>query len=359
MVGSLLYSLARVLLDVLATSHGDESKLQAEVLALRRQVQVLERQIKRVRCSPGDRMIMAAFRPHLPRSAWAGLLVKPETVLGWHRALVRRTWAAYRGRPRRGRPPISKEVRQLIIRLARENPGWGYFRVRGELLKLGHTIAATTIRSVLLAAGIPPAPRRSGLSWKQFLTAHAESVIAADFICVDTVFFKRLYVPFFVHLATRRILAASCTAEPSEAWVTQQARQLTWRLEDEGIKLGFVIHDRDKKFAARADTVFKSAGAQVVLTPLMAPLANSVAERWVGSCRREALDRMLILNQRHLEAVLREYCIHYNDERPHRSRNLRPPSCRSHPAAPIAGRIKRTMRLGGLLSSYRIASPAA
>ncbi len=171
---------------------------------------------------------------------------------------------------------------------------------------------------MLLAAGIPPAPRRSGLSWKQFLKAHAESVIAADFFCLDTVFFKRLHVLFFVHLSTRRILSAACTAEPTEAWVTQQARQLMWRLEDEGIKLGYLIHDRDKKFAPKADLVFRSAGARVILTPLMAPLANSVAERWVGSCRREALDRMLILNQRHLEAVLRQYCIHYNDERPHR-----------------------------------------
>jgi len=141
--------------------------------------------------------------------------------------------------------------------------------------------------------------------------------------------------------------------------VTQQARQVCWRLEDEGIKLGFVIHDRDKKFAARADTVFKSAGARVVLTPLMAPLANSVAERWVGSCRREALDRMLILNQRHLEAVLHQYRLHYNDERPHRSRNLRPPSFRGNPPIPIAGWIKRTIRLGGLLSSYEVVPEVA
>ena len=359
MVASLVYSLIRVLVDVMVTSRSEEAELQAEVLALRRQVQVLERQIKRVRWSPADRMILAALRERLPPSAWAGLLVKPETVLGWHRALVRRKWAAYRGRPRRGRPPISTDVRQLIIRMARENPAWGYFRLRGELLKLGHAVAATTIRSVLLAAGIPPAPQRSGMSWKQFLRAHAESVIAADFFSVDTIFFKRLYILFFVHMSTRRILAASCTAEPNEAWVTQQARQLSWRLQDEGIKLGYVIHDRDKKFARQANTVFKSEGARVILTPLMAPLANSVAERWVGSCRREALDWMLILNQCHLEAVLREYCAHYNDERPHRSQNLRPPSYRGDPPTPVGGHIKRTTRLGGLLSSYGIVAQAA
>jgi putative transposase len=358
-VASLLYSLVRVLLDALVLSRSDHGELQAEVLALRRQVQVLERQIKRVRWNPADRMILAALRARLSGAAWAGLLVKPETVLDWHRALVRGKWALYRGRPRRGRPPISQDVWQIIIRMARENPSWGYFRLRGELLKLGQTVAATTIRSVLLAAGIPPAPRRSGPSWKQFLRAHAESVIAADFFCVDMIFFKRLYVLFFVHLATRRILAAVCTAAPTEAWVTQQARHLTWKVEDEGIQLGYVIHDRDKKFAPKADMIFKSEGARVILTPLMAPLANSVAERWVGSCRREVLDWMLMLNQRHLEAVLREYCLHYNDERPHRSRNMRPPSCRGDPSTPVGGQVERTIRLGGLLSSYGVAEPAA
>jgi putative transposase len=164
-VGSLIYSLLRVLMDVLATRHADQAGLQAEVLALRRQIQVLERQIKRVEWSPGDRMVLAALRGRIPRSGWAALLVKPETVLGWHRALVRKKWAAYRGRPRRGRPPISPECRQLIARMARENPDWGYFRVRGELLKLGYQIAATTIRSVLLAAGVPPSGRRSQMTW--------------------------------------------------------------------------------------------------------------------------------------------------------------------------------------------------
>ena len=358
-MGSLLYSLVRFLLDVVATSHGDQANLQAEVLALRRQVQVLERQIKRVRWSPGDQMIMAALRERLPRPAWAGLLLKPETVLGWHGALVRRKWAVYRSRPRRGRPPISKECRQLILRMARENPRWGYVRRRGEMLKLGHTVAATTIRSVLLGDGIPPAGRRSELTWKQFLAAHAETLMAADFFNVDTIFFKRLYVLIYVHLATRRVLLASCTAEPDQAWVTQQARNLCWKLEDEGIGLSVVVHDRDKKFAPSADVVFKSAGARVLLTPLMAPRANAYAERWIGSCRRECLDWMLILNQRHLEVAPREYCRHYNDERPHRSRNLRPPASRGDPIPPASGRIERRTRLGGLLNEYGPASAAA
>ncbi len=359
MADSLIYSLVRVLVDLIAVRRSDQAQLRAEMLVLRRQVQVLERQIRRVRWSPGDRMIMAALRDRLPRSAWAGLLVKPKTVLAWHRALVRRKWAGYRSRPRRGRPPISVERRQLILRMARENPRWGYFRIRGELLKLGYTVAATTIRSVLLAAGIPPAGRRSQLTWKQFLAAHAESLVAADFFSVDTIFFKRLYVLIYVHLATRRVLAASCTAQPTEAWVTQQARNLIWTLDEEGIDLSVVIHDRDKKFAPKADAVFKSEGARVVLTPIRAPIANAHAERWIGSCRRECLDWMLVLNQRHLEAILNDYCSHYNKERPHRSHNLRPPASRGDPTTPGGGQVARSTRLGGLLSDYRYVRPAA
>ena len=352
MLASLIYSLVRVLLDVISTSHRDRANLEAEVLVLRRQVQVLERQIKRVQWQPGDRMVLAALRDRLTPSAWAGLLVRPETVLGWHRALVRRKWAAYRGRPRRGRPPISMECRNLIVRMARENPSWGYFRIRGELIKLGYTVAATTIRSILIAAGIPPSWRRARLSWKQFLAAHAETLVAADFFSVDTILFKRLYVLICLHVASRRILLASCTAEPNEAWVAQQARNLSWRLEEEGIQLSAVIHDRDKKFARGADMILRSLGARVIQTPLMTPKANAYAERWIGSCRRECLDWMLVLNQRHLEAIIREYCAHYNHERPHRSRGLRPPADRGDPKRASGGAVQRQTRLGGLLSNY-------
>ena len=358
-VGSLIYSLLRILLDALAIRDGGQAGLQAELLALRRQVQVLERQIKRVHWSPGDRMVLAALRDRIPRSAWAGLLVKPETVLGWLRALVRRKWAAYSVRPRRGRPQISAGCRQLILRMARENQGWGYFRIRGELLKVGHQVAATTIRSVLLAAGVPPAGRRSQLTWKQFLAAHAETLVATDFFSVETVFFKRLYVLIYVHLASRRVLLASCISEPNASWVAQQARNLSWKLEEEGIELSVLIHDRDKKFAALADRVLTSQGARVVLTPLMAPRANAHAERWIGSCRRECLDWMVVVNQRHLETLIHEYCLHYNDERPHRSHNLRPPAFRSDRIRVAAGQIERRTRLGGLLSDYRPVSVAA
>jgi len=243
--------------------------------------------------------------------------------------------------------------------MARENPRWGYFRIRGELFRLGHQVAATTIRSVLLVAGVPPSGRRSQLTWNQFLTAHAETLVAADFFSVDTIFFKRLYVLIYAHLASRRVLLASCTSEPNAAWVTQQARNLSWKLEDEGINLSVLIHDRDRKFALQADRVFQSQGTRVILTPLMAPMANAHAERWIGSCRRECLDWMLIVNKRHLQAVVDEYCLHYNSERPHRSRKLRPPASRGHPIQMAEGQVERTTRLGGLLSDYRRMRAAA
>ena len=356
----LLYSLVRLLLDVIATSRQDQAKLQTEVLVLRRQVQVLERQVKRVQWSPADRMILAALRERLPRTAWAGMLVRPETVLGWHRDLVRRKWAAYGKRPRRGRPPLTQECRELIIRMAQENPSWGYFRIRGELMKLGRTVSATAIRSVLKRARIPPAGRRSELTWKQFLSAHAETLVATDFFSVDTVLLKRLYVLVFVHLGTRRVLAAACTSEPNREWVTQQARNLAWQLEEEGIELGILLHDRDRKFASSFDGVFESGGTRVVLTPLMAPKANAHAERWIGSCRRECLDWILIASEGHLRRVLQQYLDHYNDERPHRSRDLRPPSVRADPILAGAGdTINRSARLGGLLSHYHVGSRAA
>ena len=228
-----------------------------------------------------------------------------------------------------------------------------------HLLKLGHQVAATTIRSVLLAAGIQPSGRRSRLTWKQFLTAHAETLVAADFFSVDTIIFKRLYVLIYVHLASRRVLLASCTSEPNAAWVTQQARNLSWKLDDEGIKLSVLIHDRDKKFALQAERVFQSQGARVILTPLMAPTANAHAERWIGSCRRECLDWMLVVNQRHLQAVIDGYRLHYNEERPHRSRNLRPPASRSDSIQVASRQIERSTRLGGLLSNYRYVPTAA
>ena len=350
MLFSALYSALRLVIELIKLQTRDTKALQAEVLALRQQVRVLERQVKRVRWQPSDRLILSVLRERLPRSAWAGLLVRPETVLGWHRKLVRRRWAAYLGRRRVGRPPLAEECRQLIRQMAEENPTWGYFRIRGELMKLGYTVSATAIRSVLRRAGLPPAGRRAGLTWEQFLAAHANTLVAADFFAVDTVFLKRLYVLFFIHVGSRRIVWAACTGEPNGEWVTQQARNALWQLAEEATEVRLMLHDRDRKFSRGFDTLWEAEGARVMLTPLMAPKANAYAERWVGSARRECLDWMLIVGQRHLSRVVGEYVTHYNTERPHRSRDLMPPAG----AGPgvRGGRVVSRSRLGGLTHEY-------
>ena len=276
--------------------------------------------------------------------------MQPETVLGWHRELVRRRWAVYRNRRRVGRPPLAEECRQLIRQMAEENPIWGYFRIRGELMKLGYTVSATAIRSVLRRAGLPPAGRRAGLTWKRFLAMHANTLVAMDFFAVDTVFLKRLYVLFFIHVASRRIVWAACTGEPNGEWVTQQARNVLWQLADEATEVSLVLHDRDRKFTRGFDTVCEAEGARVMLTPLMAPKANAYAERWVGSARRECLDWMLIVGPRHLSRVVSEYVTHYDTERPHRSRDLMPPAG-AEPAL-RGGRVVSRPRLGGLTHEY-------
>ena len=252
------------------------------MLALRRQVLVLKRQIKRVKWAPADRMVLAALRERLPRSAWAALRVQPETVLGWHRDLVRRQWAAYRDRPSTGRPPLSEECRELIVRMARENSRWGYFRIRGELLKLGYTVSATTIRSILRRAHVPPAGRRSELTWKQFLAAHAETLVATDFFSVDTVFFKRLYVLMFVHVGTRRVLAAACTDQPDSSLGDSAGSESQLAARGGGDPPQPPDRRSRSEVPWQTSTAFRVRRGRVVLTPLMAPRANAHAERWIG-----------------------------------------------------------------------------
>jgi len=204
---------------------GDRDR-EVELLLLRHELSVLRRTVKKPRLNSADRMILAALARRLPRQALGGLLVRPETVLGWHRALVRRKWAAFGRRRGPGRPRIDRECRQLILRLARENSRWGYMRIRGELIKLGVTVAPSTVYEILRAAGIDPAPRRAGPTWRQFLTAQATGIIAVDFLHVDTVLLQRLYVLVFIEHGTRRMHLGGVTAHPTGAWTVQQARNL-------------------------------------------------------------------------------------------------------------------------------------
>ena len=236
--------------------------------------------------------------------------------------------------------------------MAAENSSWGHRRVHGELVGLGYQVAPSTVWKILHQAGVDPAPRRSGPTWQQFLTAQAHALLACDFFTVDTVFLKRIYVLFFLELATRRVHVVGVTAHPTGAWVAQQARNLLIDLDQRVDSLRFLLRNRDTKFTTAFDTVFKAAGIEVIRTPPQAPRANAFAERWVGTVRRECTDRILIAGERHLATILGEYTTHYNGHRPHRSLGQRPPEPRSGVTALAADKVQRRPILGALINEY-------
>src|SRR6266508_2771426 len=279
MVLSFVYWSLRRLLELMVLRRRSEREKEIEILLLRHQLRVLERQVARPTLTPADRVLLAAFSRVLPRRVWkTSLLWTPATLLRWHRELVARRWTYPHRRP--GRPPTRAEVRALVVRLARENPSWGYRRIQGELVGLGVKLAASTVWTILKEAGIEPAPRRLEASWAEFLRQQAASILECDFLTVDTLFLKRFYVLFFVELATRRVHLAGITTNPDGRWVTQQARNLLMELGDEGIRPRFLVRDRDSKFTRDFDEVFRSQG---IKSPVRAPKARAHAERWVGS----------------------------------------------------------------------------
>jgi hypothetical protein len=255
---------------------------------------------------------------------------------------------------RAGRPAIPTGVRALTVHLATENPTWGYRRVHGELVGLGYQFGASTVWKILHAAGIDPSPRRTGPTWSQFLHAQAQAILACDVFHLDTITLQRLYTFFAVEHATRRVHILGVTAHPTAAWLTQQARNLLMDLDDAHGLFRFLIRDRDSKFTAVFDAVFAAIDIQIIKTPVRAPRANAIAERFVGTIRRELLDRILIINQRHAAAVLREFESHYNDHRPHRTLGQAAPGRPLPQFAPTDIRkIQRHDRVGGLLHEYR------
>ncbi len=355
MIRSLLYLLLRRVLGLFRSDERAAADSELQIAVLRHQVAVLRRQVKRPIYRASDKAFLAAASRMLRREVWSAFLVQPETLLRWHRQLVRRKWT----RPHRppGRPALDPEVWGLILRLGRENPRWGYMRIRGELLKLGVKVSATTIATVLRRSGLGPAPRR-GPTWREFLRQQAAGMLACDFLTVETITLKTLYVLVWIELGTRRVHLGGATPNPDSAWVTQQARNLTMALQDEGRSPGFLIHDRDTKFSGSFDEVFRSEGLRIVLTPIRAPNANAFCERWVGTLRAECLDWTLILGRRHLERVLRTYIGHYNEARPHRGLALRTPIGNPSPAVrdPRASNVRRRDVLGGLIHEYGVAA---
>jgi putative transposase len=291
----------------------------AELLVLRPENAVLRRQVGRVRYQPGDRLWLAALSRLIPQCRWGEVFpVRPATLLAWHRRLVARKWD-YASRRRTGRPSTTAAIRKLVIRIATENPAWGHRRVQGELVRLGHAIAASTVWQILHDAGIDPAPRRAGPTWKQFLAAQARGIIAADFVHVDTVLLRRLYALIVIEHGTRRAHLVGITASPDGAWTTQAARNLLMDLGHRATTVKFLIRDRAGQFTRSFDAVCAAEGIRILASPPQAPRANAICERFIGTLRRELFDRLLIVNEQHLHKVLTEYLRHYNSARPHRA----------------------------------------
>src|SRR5450755_4106386 len=280
-MGTLGFVIVRALLGLVRLGPAPEAK-DVEIAVLRHQLAVLGRQVTRPRYTPTDRMLLASLARLLSRQRWGIFLVTPATLLRWHRELVTRHWTYPRtGRARRGLPESTVEV---VVRLARENPRWGYLRIVGEARKLGVAVSGSSVRTILRRHGLSPAPKRArkGPSWVEFLRAQATGTLACDFFCVDTVALTRLYVLFFVEVERRRVHLAGITAHPTGAWVTQQARNLMMDLgENAAGRFRFLVRDRDTKFTTGFDAVFAAAGVEVLKIPPRAPRANAYAERWV------------------------------------------------------------------------------
>ena len=360
MIISVVYLLVRCLLGCLMVLTRHQVSKDAELLVLRHENAVLRRQISRVRYQPGDRLWLAVLSRLVPRRRWGQVFaVTPATLLAWHRRLVARKWD-YASRRRPGRPSTAAAIRKLVIRIATDNPGWGHRRVQGELVKLGHPIAASTVWQIMHDAGIGPAPRRTGPTWKQFLTAQARGILAADFVHVDTVLLRRIYALIVIEHGTRRVRLAAITAHPDGAWTTQAARNFLMDLGQRATSVKFLIRDRAGQFTSSFDAVFTAGGIRILASPPQAPRANAICERIIGTLRRELLDRVLIVNEHHLRWALTEYLRHYNAARPHRSLGqLTPAQAESQPPQTInlaEHRVRRRQVLGGLTHEYYIAA---
>lgn len=347
---SFVYRFVRRVIEIVRVHQMDAVAKDAEILVLRHQLAVLQRQAARPRFTWSDRALVSALAHLVPRDRWASFLVTPETILRWHRALVRRHWTY--PRRNRGRPALAQGTVELVVRLARENPRWGYLRIVGELKKLGVAVSKTSVASVLRRHRLPPAPRRSGPTWSDFLRVQAKGILATDFFTVDTVTLRRFYVLFVIEIERRRVHLLGATANPNGPWVTQVARNSASDLEDAGRDFRFLIRDRDTKFTASFDAVLASIGIETIRTPVASPRANAFAERFVRTVREDCLDHLLVVSRRHLEALLVEYIRHYNEARPHRSLDLDQPLPR--PATSNTGNSKVIRRdvLGGIVHEY-------
>jgi len=357
---SLLYKVTRRLLSVPAVMLRRDSTKDAELLVLRHENAVLRRQVAGpVRYEPADRFWFAALSRLMPRRRWGDIFpVTPATLLAWHRTFTAAKWD-YTARRRLGRPPTRSTIKKLVLRLAEENPQWGHRRIQGELARLGHRIGASTVWDILTAGGIGPAPRRRGPTWRQFLTSQAHAIIAVDFFHLDTALGTRLYALAFLEHGTRRLHIIGVTAHPSRDWTVQQARNLAADLGTRLDSMRFLLRDRDNKYSPTFDAIFQAEEMNILKTAPRAPRMNAHCERIIRTLRSELCDHILILNASHAREILTRYQRHYNQHRPHQSRQQLPPGT-DQQTAPVhdfdARRLLRTRVLGGLINEYRYAA---
>ena len=337
----------------------EETCKTAEILILRHQLAVLQRQQapRRPNLDWADRALLATLLAVIPKERRHGLrlLVTPDTILRWHRDIVRRRWAARSKRGKTGRPATRRNIRARVLRLARENPGWGYRRIHGELAGLGIRVSASTVWELLKKADIDPVPRQTGPTWPLFLRSQAEAILTCDFFTAELLDGTQAYILAVIEHATRRIRILGVTSHPTGEWTAQQARNLIMDLGEQAHQVKFMIRDRGSNFTSAFDAILAGAGIRTVLCNIRTPRMNAIAERWIGGCRRELLDRTLIWNQAHLRRILRAYEIHHNQHRPHR------PLDSAAPLKPLPEpvdldryRVRRQAHTACLINEYRL-----
>ncbi|MGW1898222.1 integrase core domain-containing protein [Streptomyces hirsutus] len=361
MIVSLVYRVVRKLLAVPAVLLRRNMAKDVELLVLRHENAVLRRQLTSpVRYEPTDRLWFAALFSLLPRRRWAQVFpVTPATLLAWHHRLIAVKWDYSKRRSRPGSPATASAVKALVPQLAQQNPHRGCRRIQGELVRLGHPVGSTTVWEILAAAGIDPAPRRSGPTWREFLTAQAEGIVACDFVHIDLAGLRRVYALVFLEHSTRRLHIAGVTAHPTGSWTVQQARNLSVELGIRVDSLRFLLRDRDAQHPESFDAVFAADGIKAVWTAPRTPRMNAHGERVVGTLRREVLDHLLIRNETPARRVLDACARHDNRRRPHRARGQFLPLAREHPAPKTGLTVHRVLRcrvLGGVINEYRYAA---
>jgi putative transposase len=355
----LMFLLITRLAAWLRLARREETWKTAEILILRHQLAVLQRQQppRRPNLDWADRALLATLLAVIPkeRQHMLRLLVTPDTILRWHRDIVRRRWAARSNRGKTGRPATRRNITALVLRLARENPGWGYRRIHGELAGLGIRVSASTVWEILKKAEIDPVPRQTGPTWSLFLRSQAEAILACDFFTAELLDGTQAYILAVIEHATRRIRILGVTSHPTGEWTAQQARNLVMDLGEQAHQIKFMIRDRGPNFTSAFDAILAGAGIRTVLCNVRTPRMNAIAERWIGGCRRELLDRTLIWNQAHLRRILRAYEIHHNQHRPHRSLDSAAPlKPLPEPADLDRYRVRRQAHTACLINEYSL-----